>query len=61
MESGLGRSLRKGKRDGGVIPDAPSEDAYRTDLAEAALALVEGDATGESWTPVTVELREGGE
>lgn len=47
--------------DGGVIPEAPSEDAYRSDLAEAALALIEGDTTGESWEPVTVELREGGE
>ena len=47
--------------DGGVIPEAPSEDAYRSDLAEAALALLEGDTTGESWEPVTVELREGGE
>ncbi len=47
--------------DGGVISEAPGDGAYRTDLAKAALALVEGDATGEGWTPVKVELREGGE
>lgn len=46
--------------DGGVIPELPT-DAYRTDLTMAALALIEGDTTGEGWTPVVVELREGGE
>ncbi len=47
--------------DGGVIADEPAADAYRTDLALAAHALLEGDLTGESYTPVTVNLQEGGE
>ena len=47
--------------DGGVIPEAPSDGAYRTDLAEAALELVDGDTMGDSYTPIEVELVEGGE
>ena len=49
---------------GQVIGEAPRPDAYRTDLAQAALdALVsEGyDVTGETWEPLEVELRPGGE
>ena len=41
----------------GVIPDAPGADAYRTDLAEAALATLEGlDTTGEAFVKGTVEI-----
>ncbi len=47
--------------DGGVIAETPSADAYRTDLAEAAHAHLDGDTTGENYTPVVVELKEGGE
>lgn len=47
--------------DGGVIPEDPGTDAYRTDLTEAAHALLEGDTTGDSYAPITVELVEGGE
>ncbi len=47
--------------DGGVIPEAPSDGAHRTDLAKAALELVEGDTMGDSYTPIEVELVEGGE
>lgn len=47
--------------DGGVITEAPAEGAYRTDLAEAAHQLLEGDLTGETYTPVAVQLNEGGE
>ena len=47
--------------DGGVISDVPSEGAFRTDLAESALGLLEGDAMGDSYTPIEVELVEGGE
>ena len=47
--------------DGGVISEPPSEGAYRTDLAEAALELLEDDAMGENYTPIEVELVEGGE
>lgn len=50
----------------GIIPEPPAEGAYRSDLAQAALdALAEEypdlDLTGESYEPVEVELREGGE
>ena len=41
----------------GVIPAAPPPDAYRTDLAEAALAALEGlDTTGEAFVKGTVEI-----
>jgi NitT/TauT family transport system substrate-binding protein len=41
----------------GVIPDAPGADAYRTDLAEAALATLDGlDTTGEAFVKGTVEI-----
>ena len=47
--------------DGGVISEAPSDGAFRTDLAEAALELLDGDTMGDSYTPIEVELVEGGE
>ena len=47
--------------DGEVIPEAPADGAYRTDLTEAAHELMEGDMTGESYQPIEVELVEGGE
>lgn len=45
----------------GIIPEAPSEGAFRTDLALKALEMVEGDTTGADYQPITVELIEGGE
>jgi NitT/TauT family transport system substrate-binding protein len=47
--------------DGGVITTPPSDGAFRTDLAEEALKFVSGDYTGESFEPIEVELRPGGE
>lgn len=52
--------------EGEIITAEPAEGAYRTDLAEAALALVmevdpELDVTGETWERVEVELQPGGE
>lgn len=47
--------------DGGVIAEPPSDGASRTDLAEAALELLDGDLMGDSYTPIEVELVEGGE
>jgi len=44
-----------------IIPAAPDETAYRTDLAEAARAGIEGDVTGEGFTKGTVEVTAGGE
>jgi len=47
--------------DAGVIPEPPGDDAYRTDLAEAALAGIEEDTTGDGFTKGTVEVTAGGE
>ena len=50
--------------DQGVIGADPGPEAYRSDLAEAAVAqLVASDweVTGESWEKATVTLNEGGE
>ncbi|HEY7701238.1 MAG TPA: ABC transporter substrate-binding protein [Candidatus Limnocylindrales bacterium] len=47
--------------DAGIIKAAPPADAYRTDLAEAALAeLADADTKGESFTKGTVEVTPGG-
>jgi hypothetical protein len=50
----------------GIIPEAPGEGAWRSDLAQAALDALAAempdlDLTGENFEPVVVELREGGE
>lgn len=47
--------------EGGVIPEAPSDGAYRTDLALAAHELLDGDLTGAEYAPIQVELVENGE
>jgi NitT/TauT family transport system substrate-binding protein len=52
--------------EGSVIQAEPSEGAFRTDLAMAALEALAADfpdldLTGETFEPVEVELREGGE
>ena len=47
--------------DGGVITEPPGDDAFRTDLALEAHKYLSGDVTGESFSPIVVELREGGE
>ena len=49
-----------------VIAEEPSEGAYRTDLAMAALeslgmSMPDTDVTGDMWEPVEVMLRPGGE
>lgn len=47
--------------DGGVISEPPDDSAFRTDLATAAHELIDGDLSGDSYTPMSVELVEGGE
>ena len=47
--------------DGGVISEAPSADAFRTDLAEAAHKFLGSDAIGASFEPIEVEVTPGGE
>jgi NitT/TauT family transport system substrate-binding protein len=44
-----------------IIAEEPPDDAYRTDLAEAALEGIEEDTTGEDFTKGTVEVTPGGE
>jgi NitT/TauT family transport system substrate-binding protein len=44
-----------------IIAEEPADDAFRTDLAEAALEGLEEDATGEDFTKGTVEVTPGGE
>ncbi|NYD68057.1 ABC transporter substrate-binding protein [Agromyces atrinae] len=49
--------------EGEVLTSAPDDGAYRTDLNDAALALLEErgvDPLGSDWAPATVELTEGG-
>jgi NitT/TauT family transport system substrate-binding protein len=50
--------------EGQVISEEPGMDAYRSDLAQAALdslAMDDVDVTGDMWEPVEVMLRPGGE
>ncbi len=47
--------------DAGIIPAAPAEGAYRTDLADAARALVEGDTIGADFQKADVSITPGGE
>ncbi|MGH2488220.1 MAG: ABC transporter substrate-binding protein, partial [Candidatus Limnocylindria bacterium] len=47
---------------GGILAGEPSDDAYRTDLAQQALdALGDEDTTGEGWVKAEVEITPGGE
>ncbi len=48
----------------GILAEAPTDGAYRTDiatLAQANLAVTGVDIQGTDWTPKNIELREGGE
>ena len=52
--------------EGEVISEDPGMDAYRSDLAQAALdslgmSMPDTDVTGDMWEPVEVMLRAGGE
>jgi NitT/TauT family transport system substrate-binding protein len=46
--------------DAGIIKAAPADGAYRTDLADAARALVTGDTTGSAFTKGSVTVTPGG-
>jgi NitT/TauT family transport system substrate-binding protein len=43
-----------------ILSEEPPDNAYRTDLAEAALEGIEEDATGEGFTKGSVEVTPGG-
>ena len=44
-----------------IIGEEPPDDAYRTDLAEQALADIEGDKTGEGFEKAEVDVTPGGD
>ncbi len=46
----------------GVLAEAPDDGAFTTQYADEAIHLLgDSDTTGDSWSPVTVVLTEGGE
>ncbi|HET7686215.1 MAG TPA: ABC transporter substrate-binding protein [Candidatus Limnocylindria bacterium] len=47
--------------DAEILTEEPPSSAYRTDLAEAALAGIEGDVTGDDFEKADVEPTPGGE
>ena len=60
MDQGLWDQTVEVSLNGGVITEEPS-DAFRTDLAEQALAMLgDGDHTGSGYTPATVQVVAGG-
>jgi NitT/TauT family transport system substrate-binding protein len=64
LDSALWEQTVKVALDGKVITEEPSDGAFRTDLAEKAVAELkdEGvDVTGEDWKAETVEITPGGE
>ena len=44
-----------------ILSEEPSDDAFRTDLAQAALDGIEGDVTGDDFEKAEVEVTPGGE
>ena len=61
LDPGLWQQTVDVSVEAGIIPAAPPADAYRTDLAEEALAgLGDIDTTGESFQKGTVTVTEGG-
>jgi NitT/TauT family transport system substrate-binding protein len=47
--------------DAGIIAEDPGDGAFRTDLSEAARAMLEGDATGEGFVKAEIAPTAGGE
>jgi hypothetical protein len=61
LDSGLWQQTVDISLESGIIAEAPSDDAFRTDLAEAALEGIDGDKTGDGFTKGSVEVTPGGE
>ena len=61
MDEKLWEQTAKISVEGGVIKKAPTDGAYRTDLAEQAHKFLSGDVTGKDWKAQTVEVTPGGE
>ena len=47
--------------DSGIIASDPGEGVFRTDLADAARAMVEGDLSGDGFEKAVIEVTPGGE
>ncbi len=61
LDAGLWDQTVQISLDSEIITAEPSEGAYRTDLAEAALAGIDGDTTGDGFEKSEVEVTPGGE
>jgi NitT/TauT family transport system substrate-binding protein len=61
LDTGLWDQTVQVSLDSGIIEAEPTEDAYRTDLAEAALAGIEEETTGADFEKGVVEVTPGGE
>ncbi|MDQ3879714.1 MAG: ABC transporter substrate-binding protein [Chloroflexota bacterium] len=61
LDEGLWDQTVQVSLDSEIISEEPTEGAYRTDLAEAALAGIEGDTSGDDFEKEEVEITPGGE
>ena len=61
LDEGLWDQTVQISLDSEIIAEEPAASAYRTDLAEAALAGIEGDTTGDDFEKGEVEVTPGGE
>jgi NitT/TauT family transport system substrate-binding protein len=61
LDTGLWDQTVQVSLDSGIIEAVPTDDAYRTDLAEAALAGIEEETTGADFEKGVVEVTPGGE
>ena len=61
LDTGLWDQTVQISLDSGIIENEPGEDAYRTDLAEAALEGIEEETTGADFEKGVVEVTVGGE
>ncbi len=61
LDEGLWEQTVQISLDSEIITEEPAASAYRTDLAEAALAGLEGDTSGDDFEKGEVEVTPGGE
>ena len=61
LDEGLWDQTVQISLDSEILTEEPSDDAYRTDLAQAALDGIEGDTTGDDFEKAEVEVTPGGE
>ena len=61
LDEGLWDQTVQISLDSEIITAEPDDSAFRTDLAEAALAGIDGDTTGDDFEKAEVEVTPGGE